>query len=101
MSEWVLLNTMLDVAKAQADGWEIQESVDGMSWYYYDCKFWAVGLQYRGLKPPEKRIVTNYCWRHRTGGTIVWADPSETYGVEWVRFPAGDITGEIVLDARA
>jgi len=99
--DWKNLTTLQAVAKAQADGWEIEIQADPGNDKFYPWKRWnEVGWHSRALyrgrpKQPKTRTVTSECWRHKDSGDLTWRDAGRDLLYDWQRFPAGDITGEV------
>jgi hypothetical protein len=97
-AEWTELNTLQDVAKAQADGWEIEYASVENEWLAWGGGAWMNGILYRGRpKQPKTRTVTSECWRHMRDGEVRWRDPESDWNFvsDWKRFPAGDFVGEV------
>jgi hypothetical protein len=97
-TEWQDLPNLQAVAKAQAEGWEIQTKPNHMShWYLWDGKYWQSNYKYQGRpKQPKTRTVTSECWRNKQHGGLSWGNG---YVSElWQRFPCGDLTGEVCDD---
>jgi hypothetical protein len=99
MSEWTELKDLQAVAKAQADGWEI-ELRHAYGWHIWEGETWKAGWKFRGRPAQLKtRTVTSECWRCKSDGQLIWrsADKASCFNwdAHWQRFPAGDITGEV------
>ncbi len=98
MTDWIELKDLQEVAGAQRNGWEIEESDEGDYWYMWTKITWRKSSLYRGRpKQPKKVTVTSECYR-AADGSLTWVLPGQTViGLTkgWARFPAGDITGEV------
>ena len=98
-TEWIELKTLQDVAKAQADGWEI-EIDQGDGWERWAETIWSDDWEFRARPAqPKTKIVKSLCMRYRANGNLVWIDSSRPEAVDtdvWQRFPAGDIEGEVM-----
>ena len=153
MSQWKELNTLQDVAEAQAAGMEIETTSTFVQiWSPWHEKLWDYKMLYRArprkpevetfddqidaaryrwlknnratsliinlfgngcvnktfadveavidneigdTKKPAKVQVKSLCWRGKGTGHLVWWDALANPGEGFVRFPAGDIPGEI------
>lgn len=96
-TEWKDLTTLQDVAKAQADGWEIEVFDESAGvWCQWASRAWYSNRSYRGRPKQQKtRTVTSECWR-AVDGQLSWVNPMTTKLMgNWQRFPAGDFVGEV------
>jgi hypothetical protein len=103
---WHELPTLQSVARAQAEGWEIEESVN-TGWRPWVGDLWRQWSNYRGRPAQPKtrtvtsaevepRIISMPCWRHKTYSSLAWFDQdSASLSDEWQRCPCGDRTVEI------
>ena len=93
-TEWTDLPTLQDVAKAQADGWEI-EFKSGKEWTLWTGKGWYADQRYRARpRQPKMKKVKMLCWLHEN--ELYWlADGVVTDSKFWIRIPAQDIEIEI------
>jgi hypothetical protein len=101
-NEWLDLPYIWDVAGALDKGWEIEFQIDPgndkyCQWLAWRGNDWRKNYLYRGRPAqPKKVTVTSECWRS-DDGCLDWAEAEKDFiGEGWKRFPAGDITGEIV-----
>ena len=94
-AEWRELPSLLCVAKAQADGWEIQVNT-GTTWEEWKGKAWMNHMDYQGRpRQPAMKKVKSLCWRN-VDGFLTWRCEHTPVNAEnWTRFPAGDIEGEV------
>ena len=97
MSEWIELKDLQVVAKAQADGWEI-ELYNGLDqWVSWNGSVWSASCCFRGRPPqPQTKKVKSICWRGKVEGGLYWTNPERTSVPSYQRFPAGDIEGEVI-----
>jgi hypothetical protein len=99
LSEWEELNGIIEVAEAVAAGMEIEVCVEDL-WGMWGGETWYGNLQYRAHpNKPAKVQVKSLCWRHEKGA-LFWGDESTLQtgqgpALGFVRFPAGDIEGEV------
>jgi hypothetical protein len=95
--EWSDLPSLLSVAKAEADRWQIQASKDAEDWVPWVGGAWFENIYYRGRpKHPVERIIASKCWYDNLDGSLTWRDSVFDIGCDrFKRFPAGDITGEV------
>jgi len=97
-TEWTDLPTLQDVAKAQANDWEIQlyDKHDD-EWIHWAGAGWFIGNKYRARprQPKMKKVKMLAYWR---SGQLVWFQDDTEYpeGSQfWIRIPAQDIEIEI------
>ena len=99
-TEWKPLLTMQDVAKAQADGWEIQIQTDAGNDKYcpfkaWDGRHWNTGYLFRGRpRQPAMKKVKSLCWRF-TDGDLTWRIEGMVLAYPWVRVPSEDKEFEV------
>ena len=96
MTEWTELKTLQDVAKAQADGWEIEARAFGnIQWQSWGGRAWKYDLIYRGRpKQPKMEEVKMLCWK--VNGRLDWLEEgTHVAHPSWVRVPAEDKTIEV------
>ena len=97
---WVELRDMKQVAEAQGDGWEIEGCRPGQYFLPWEGEMWRSQDEYRGRpKQPKTKKVTLECWMHRSTGSTCTRkagfNDDLKYEDRWVRFPAGDMMGEV------
>lgn len=99
--EWKELNSIVEVAEAVAAGMEIEVQTDPGNdkycpWKWWDGKVWYSSYLFRARPCQPKTVkVVSLCWRS-AGGNLTWAyDEVDFTKNGWVRFPAGDIEGEV------
>lgn len=94
-TEWTDLPTLQDVAKAQADGWEIEYKDISEYWLSWSQLVWSINGKYRGRpRQPVMRKVKMLCWV--IGDHLEWfQEGSSRPGHAWIRIPAQDIEIEI------
>lgn len=92
-TEWTELNTLQDVAKAQADGLEIEVDT-GPHWEEWKGTAWMNYMTYRARpRQPKMKKVRMLCWTD--GETLFWnADHLPVPG-EWTHISTQDIEIEI------
>lgn len=94
-TEWLELQTLADVAKAQVAGWDIEVTEDGVYWHKWIGESWKSGWIYRGRPAQPKKIdVISECWRDPQNGALIWRRPNQTPFGLWKRFPTCDACGE-------
>jgi hypothetical protein len=95
--EWVTLPTLLSLAQAHTNGWEIETELFPCTWVPWLGITWGNDTGYRGRpKQPVERIIASKCWYDNLDGSLTWRDSVFDIGCDrFKRFPAGDITGEI------
>ena len=92
-NEWIGLPDLQAVAKAQADGWEI-EDFSSSDWSEWNHKWWQEGRKYRARPAqPKMKKVKMLCYF--TGLQIVWRPEDYQLLHGWSRIPAQDIEIEI------
>jgi len=98
-TDWKDLPTIQDVAKAQADGWEIENGIAN-GWSKWREEGWSNSWSFRGRpRQPKMKEVKMLCWRETRSGSLAWRQGSVDWtNAGWQRFPAGDLTGEVVED---
>ena len=99
-TEWHDLPNLYDVYTAQADDWEIQVHGGSGFWVPWNGDSWNIEWYFRGRpKQPETKVVTLECWMHRSTGSTctrkAGVNDDLKYEDRWVRFPVGDMMGEI------
>ena len=93
MTEWIELTDLQSVAKAQADGWEI-EFKSGKEWTLWTGKGWYADQRYRARpRQPVTRKVKMLCYF--AGLQIMWRSEDCQVPKSWVRVPAEDKTIEV------
>lgn len=96
MSEWQELKKLHEVGAAMLEGWEIEckRELGGefAPWAGVD---WFAGWQYRARPKHAAVMVTSLCWRHENSGVLCWRAATWVGPDGYVRFPAGDIEGEV------
>ena len=72
MTDWTELKDLQAVAKAQADGWEIELSGDNDAWEPWETKAWLDWVNYRGRpKVKSKEVVLRVpMYRDRKTGAL-------------------------------
>ena len=96
--EWTDLPTLQDVAKAQADGWEIEHyNHPGDYWNVWPQRGWNIQGKYRARprQPKLRKVKMLAYWR---SGQLVWFQDDTEYpeGSQfWIRIPAQDIEIEV------
>lgn len=97
MSEWKPLNTILDVAAAKTAGMEIEVyDTDVEDWVPWQGIYWFSDWNFRARPRKPKTVkVKSLCWRGKGTGHLVWWDALANPGEGFVRFPAGDISGDV------
>ena len=96
MTEWTELNTLQDVAKAQADGWEIEyRHMAKEGWNPWSKTWWQEDSFYR-VRPrqPKMETVKMECWIDDSG-ELRWVREWWSPKHDWIRTPALDIKIEI------
>jgi len=101
MSGWIELKDLQAVAKAQADGWEIEvDNCHGHGhgfWQRAGC-VWYEASKYRGRpKPVENKKIKFLAWRSEVG-TLIHIDEAtiRAWNTEkWKRIPNLDLEGEV------
>ena len=94
-TEWQALPTFQDVAKAQANGWEI-EVKSAREWVRWNGTSWLSLTMFRGRPAqPKATTVTSLCWRNKWDGNLCWYSHGNTPSSDWQRFHCGDISGEV------
>ena len=88
---WIDLPTLQDLAKAQADGWEIEFKTIYEGWAVWEQATWNGGIPYRGRpRQPKMKEVKMECWL--IDGRLDWRDWNEpTQGSRWIRQPHLDL----------
>ena len=100
-NEWQDLPNMAAVCAVQADGWEIEyRHMMEEHWLEWNGTWWNEDSYFRGRpKQPKTKKVTLECWIHRSTGSTCTRkagfNDDLKYEDRWVRFPVGDMTGEI------
>jgi hypothetical protein len=85
MREWIKLNGIEDVARAEVEGWDI-EQLWGTAWVYWAGDGWHRNTKYRGRpKQPQETVIPCYF----TGNGLTWSLVAQP---EWVRVPELDKT---------
>ena len=94
-TEWTELNTLQDVAKAQADGWEIEHyNHPSDYWNVWPQRGWSIQGKYRARpRQPKMKKVKMLCWFD--GFALFWRKESMNLDKQWIRLPAQDIEIEI------
>lgn len=91
MTEWKDLPTMQDVARAQADGWEIEVSNGTSSWHAWKGISWHSDLKFRARpRQPKMKKVKSLCWRHAELGNLSWWVETFTPTQVWQRVQSED-----------
>ena len=92
-NEWTDLPTLQDVAKAQADGWEIECTGETL-WIPWDGTVWRNFMKYRARpRQPKLRKVKMLAYLD-TNAELRWrGDPAAS--AQWIRIPAQDIEIEV------
>jgi hypothetical protein len=99
--KWQDLPDLQSVAKAQAEGWEIEIRVGTQKWDRWQGTRWDCRVDFRGRPAqPKVKTVTSKCWRDKDNGSLIWRNDEPSWAVDfpWQRFPAGDLTGEVCDD---
>jgi hypothetical protein len=92
-TEWIELDTLLDVARVQSQGWEIEVLMGDGSWEKWNGRYWGHHQQYRGRPAqPKMKKMKMLCW---TDGEDLYWKPENHPVMHWQRFPTGDIEGEV------
>lgn len=94
--EWTDLPTLQDVAKAQADGLEIEHyNPFGDCWDVWPQRGWSIKGKYRARpRQPKMKKVKMLCWF--TGVELSWTKEGwRMTGKSWIRIPTQDIEIEI------
>ncbi len=97
-TEYIDLPTLQDVAKAQADGWEVMrlrechDDADG--WYPWIGKDWADHYQYRGRpRQPKMKESKMECWL--CGTHLSWRTENASILRDWIRQPHLDLIAKV------
>ena len=100
-TEWQDLPNMEDVARAQADGWEIEIQTDAGNDKYcpfraWDGRHWNTGYLFRGRpRQPAMKKVKMLCW-YKKGYLLSWADEGiDRKGDGHIRVPSEDKEFEV------
>ena len=91
-NEWIGLPDLQAVAKAQADGWEI-EDFSSSDWSEWNHKWWQEGRKYRARPAqPKMKKVKMLCWLDGTWLQYATEEHSKVIEetLEWIRVPAED-----------
>ena len=101
MSDWIELKDLQAVAKAQAEGWDVEVYYHETDhWVTWHGNIWCGVAKYRGRpSQPKMKKVKSICWRGMTEGGLYWTNPERTCVPNYQRFPAGDIEGEVEDDS--
>jgi len=87
---WIDLPTLQDVAKAQADGWEIEFKTIYGGWAVWEQATWNGGIPYRGRPHQQKmKEVKMECWLCATH--LSWRTENASILRDWVRQPHLDL----------
>lgn len=97
MGEWTELKGIVEVADSVAAGEEIEcKRAIGRDFEPWAGCYWFAGWLYRARpRKPAKVLVKSICWRHKTNGSLKWYAEHVPARLQSVRFPAGDIEGEV------
>jgi len=94
---WQDLPDLQAVARAQADGWEIEvDSTGKAGWIPWNKNAWMNYMEYRGRpKQPKTRKIKMLCWWDETTGKKV--EQAKDFPVSgcWHRVPSGDSVIEV------
>ena len=98
-TEWRNLPTMADVAAAQAAGDEIEvRRLGEFDYTEWSGTAWAMAWSFRARpRQPKMKKVKSLCYRSTVSGELTWRK-EELPIINWKRFPAGDIEGEVEDD---
>lgn len=94
-NEWIDQLTMQDVAKSQAQGWEIEHRENSGSWFKWLGFSWQSNWEFRAREPMpamKKVKLLGYLTEYRMLAQIEEGFAAPAY---WKRFPAGDIEAEV------
>jgi hypothetical protein len=93
---WKDLPTLQDVAKAHADGWEIECYGTSGSWCSWNKVSWHTDLQYRGRpRQPVMKEVKMLCFVCTASRSLAWCDEAEMVPTYWVRQPHLDMIAKV------
>ena len=94
-TEWTDLPDLQAVAKAQADGWEIEHyNHPGDYWNVWPQRGWNIQGKYRARpRQPKMKKVKMLCWFDGFG--LFWRKESMNYDKHWIRVPAEDKVIEV------
>lgn len=93
-TEWQDLPDLQAVAKAKADGWEIDRyriNEDGVSgWRQWNGIGWSATQSYRGRpRQPATKMIKMLCWF--INGHLNWLqEGNHAAGPDWKRVPSED-----------
>ena len=97
-NEWIGLPDLQAVAKAQADGWEI-EDFSSSDWSEWNHKWWQEGRKYRARPAqPKMKKVKMLCWFD--GAFLHWIREGYENHAMQCRIPAEDKEIEIPEDGK-
>ena len=97
-TEWTDLPTLQDVAKAQADGWEI-EVMTWKDWCSWVAGSWDKNWKFRARPPKPKAKMTKFLGWMSEGGLLVEIDEAmcTSSRVEhYRRVPSRDFEAEVL-----
>ena len=93
-TEWQDLPDLQAVAKAQADGWEIECSYLAWDWMPWHGYTWHHTFSYRGrTRQPTMKEVKMECWF--CGRFLHWASTKEPVPSRWIRQPHLDLIARV------
>ena len=90
---WIGLPTMQDVAKAQANGWEIEYRC-GAQYATWGGITWQKTFVFRGRpRQPKMKEVKMLCWF--ANGVLYWYSADESPREHWIRQPHLDMVAQV------
>ena len=91
---WIDLPTLQDLAKAQADGWEIEFKTIYEGWAVWEQATWNGGITYRGRpRQPKMKEVKMLCYF--AGGILYWYSADESPREHWINQPHLDMIAKV------